>query len=119
KNRILEEEAYFFADYLFNNNQSQFINIANENNEAWIQALKTHNLIQSFYNSINGYFFNDYNQSERLYHISTFYQMKKQMFSNLISQNPSLFMEMLGINSAQFGIVESIYNDPGMTMQEL
>jgi RHS repeat-associated protein len=111
--RLLNMDAYFYADYLFNNNKIAFINLMNDKNETWIQYLINNNKIQDFYDNFSSYYLTQNNtQQLELDNIQHVLQMQKQIAGTIIINDPSKFRALFRLNQEMYDEIIDAYDDP-------
>lgn len=116
--RVLAENPHYYADYLFQNNFTAFLEIVNYKNEAYIEALKEDNLIQSFYDDFNTQYANLYNSTAQVDNIIHMLNLNRNVIYGLLG-NSSDLKSFLRLSTSQYNEAIKSHNDPELASANL
>jgi hypothetical protein len=95
--RVVQQDGYFYADVLYNNNLTVFTSIMNYKNEAYIQYLIENNIIIDFYKDLDVLFANNGSVND----ISLFMSMNQSILMNQL-YNASYIKQYLNLSTAEY-----------------
>jgi RHS repeat-associated protein len=99
--RLINDEPFFYGEYLFDNEDTAFIQLVNDKREAYIYYFIAHDSVYYFYNNLNAYYTAEHGVKGA---IDDYYAMNQDLATAYVTDT-TFMRDLTGLDSADYSDV--------------